>query len=135
MPQPGGSGSRSGDPEIEGTDMEIINGSKEGKGVIEGHVSCPVITETQQTYMELSKEKNKEGEVIQMGINDKKCEILGEQLFCVPIIEAETSQHPKPRDLQPKPHELHLMNQARDAVTGTKEKQKQRAETKLNATT
>ena len=72
--------------------------------------------------MELSKETNKEGEVIQIGINDRKSEILGEKLFCVPIIEVGTSQNPKPRELLPKPHELYLINQARDAETGTMEK-------------
>ena len=122
MPQPRASGSRSGDPESEGTDMEIINANEGGKGVTEEHVSCPIITETQQMHMELMKETNKEGEVIQIGINDKKSNILGEQLFCVPIIEVGTNQHPKPRELLPKPRELHLINQARDAETGTMEK-------------
>ena len=47
MPQPRASGSRPGDPEIEGTDMEIINANEGGKGVTKEHVSCPIITETQ----------------------------------------------------------------------------------------
>ena len=51
----------------------------------------------------------------------------------MPIIEVGTSQHPKPRELLPKPRELHVINQARDAEMGTKEKQ--RVETKPNAAT
>ena len=63
MPQSRALSSRFGDPESEGTDMEIINANEGGKDVTKEHVSCPIITETQQMHMELSKETNKEGEV------------------------------------------------------------------------
>ena len=63
----------------------------------------------------INKETNKEGEEFQIGNNDKKIEILGEHLFYVPIIEVGTNQHPKPRDIQ-------SINQARDAIMGTKER-------------
>uniref|UniRef100_A0A7N2LRC3 DUF4283 domain-containing protein n=1 Tax=Quercus lobata TaxID=97700 RepID=A0A7N2LRC3_QUELO len=123
MPQPGDSGSRSGNPENQGTDMEIIKSHEWGRGVTEGHIPCPSVAKTLQTDEAIGKETNKEGEAIQKGINDKKFKILGEQLFCVPIIKVGTSQHPKPR-------EIHPMNQARDALTRTKEKKGQ----KLNLT-
>lgn len=87
-------------------------------------VPCPSVTET--LHEAISKVTNKEGEVIQKGINDKKSEILGEPLFCVPIIEVGTSIHPKPC-------ETHPMNQARDALTGTKERKM--AEAKPNVAT
>ena len=51
---------------------------------------------------------------------------MGEHLFCVPIIEVETNQHPKPCDIQ-------STNQARDAIMGTKEKK--RVETNSNVAT
>lgn len=116
-PQLGGSGSRSGNPENQGTDMEIIKPHEWGGGVIDGHVPCLSVTETLQTHEAISKETNKERVAIQNGVNDKKAEILGQQLFCVPIIEVGTTQHLKPR-------ELHTTNRARDASTGTKEKKK-----------
>ena len=120
MPQQRNSGNRSGEPENQGTDTELIQPLEWGRDVTEGHVT------QLQTHEALIKETNKEGAKIQRGNNYKKTEILGEHLFCVQIIEVRNSQCPKPCDMQP-------INQARDAVTGTKEKK--RSETKPNTAT